>query len=886
MIWQAGGTPVPDRRHERHDRPRGRGHAEVDRRAGTSSSRASCSATIPGWTDEWYQGLGDGTIATLATGAWMPGVLESSRARRRGQVARRADADVRRAAGDRRERRQRASPCSKQSKNPALAAAFVALAQPRRRRRSSRSWTSGGFPATIGRPRGPGVPRQGVRVLRRPEDQRGAHRRRRTTSSTGWQYLPYQVYANSIFSDTVGKSYPTNADLNDGPEGLAGRARRVRQRAGLHGQRVATTTTAAAAVAARRRLPRGPLSVDTDENGRMPDVRHRRRPTSCSTASRSAILSGALHYFRVHPDQWARPDPQGPADGPQHHRDLRAVERARAPRAASSTPTGGLDLGRFLDLVAAEGMHAIVRPGPYICAEWDNGGLPAWLFRRAASRRPPLRAALPRRGRASTSTQRATRSCAPRQVDHGGPVLLVQVENEYGAYGADKAYLRRARRADPRRRHHRAADHRRPARSTQMLAARRPRRACTAPARSARAALERLATLREPPADRAADVHGVLGRLVRPLGRRTTTRRPSRQAAARARRAARRRRLGQRLHVPRRHELRPHQRRQRQGHATGRSSTSYDYDAPLDEAGHPTAKYCAFREVIAPLRAGARRGARRRGPRARARRSPLERAVAARRRRRLGRAGAATSRVPTLDELGHDRGFARVPHRASTAAAAGVLDGRRGARPGRRCSLDGAPVGILDARAPRARDRAARRRRGELASSSSRTRAGSTTAPASASTRASSAASRLDGVPLTGLGACCADRPRPRAGARCGAAAARATAPAPRVGPTSFARGTFELDAPADLFLDTLRLGQGHRLGQRLLPRTLLAPRARSARSSCRRPSPGPGANEVVVLEFEAIAEPVIRTARGARARAHRDLSAGAIDCAGTTAVR
>src|SRR5918994_1319438 len=54
---------------------------------------------------------------------------------------------------------------------------------------------------------------------------------------------------------------------------------------------------------------------------------------------------------------------------------------AHAPRRGEFDLTGGLDLGRFFDDVAAEGMHAIVRPGPYICAEWDNGGLPAWLFR-------------------------------------------------------------------------------------------------------------------------------------------------------------------------------------------------------------------------------------------------------------------------------------------------------------------------------------------------------------------------------------------------------------------------------------------------------------------------------------------------------------------------
>ncbi len=53
---------------------------------------------------------------------------------------------------------------------------------------------------------------------------------------------------------------------------------------------------------------------------------------------------------------------------------------AHAPSPGAFSFDGGLDLGRFLDLVAEEGMHAIVRPGPYICAEWSNGGLPYWLF--------------------------------------------------------------------------------------------------------------------------------------------------------------------------------------------------------------------------------------------------------------------------------------------------------------------------------------------------------------------------------------------------------------------------------------------------------------------------------------------------------------------------
>jgi beta-galactosidase len=85
-------------------------------------------------------------------------------------------------------------------------------------------------------------------------------------------------------------------------------------------------------------------------------------------------------------------------------------------------------------------MQAIVRPGPYICAEWDGGGLPGWLFddpsvgvRRSE---PGYLAAV------DDYLRRVYEIVAPRQVDAGGPVVLVQIENEYGAYGDDADYLR------------------------------------------------------------------------------------------------------------------------------------------------------------------------------------------------------------------------------------------------------------------------------------------------------------------------------------------------------------------------------------------------------------------------------------------------------------
>src|SRR5687768_1803029 len=92
------------------------------------------------------------------------------------------------------------------------------------------------------------------------------------------------------------------------------------------------------------------------------------------------ILSGALHYFRVHPDSWADRIEKARLMG------LNTIEtyvpwNAHSPRRGVFDTAGMLDLDRFLRLVADAGMYAIVRPGPYICAEWDNGGLPAWLFR-------------------------------------------------------------------------------------------------------------------------------------------------------------------------------------------------------------------------------------------------------------------------------------------------------------------------------------------------------------------------------------------------------------------------------------------------------------------------------------------------------------------------
>lgn len=151
------------------------------------------------------------------------------------------------------------------------------------------------------------------------------------------------------------------------------------------------------------------------------------------------VLAGGLHYFRVHPEQWAQRIAMAKAMG------LNTIEtyvpwNVHSPTRGEFVTDGILDLARFLDEIARAGMTAIVRPGPYICGEWDGGGLPGWLFRDPTV---GIRRNEPQYLEAVAEYLRAVYEIVvPRQVDRGGPVILVQIENEYGAYGSDKQYLR------------------------------------------------------------------------------------------------------------------------------------------------------------------------------------------------------------------------------------------------------------------------------------------------------------------------------------------------------------------------------------------------------------------------------------------------------------
>ena len=101
--------------------------------------------------------------------------------------------------------------------------------------------------------------------------------------------------------------------------------------------------------------------------------------------------------------------------------------------------TGNNDVAEFCRLAQKNGMYVIVRPGPYVCAEWEMGGLPWWLLKKKDIR---LREQDPYfMERVKIFEQKVGEQLSPLTIQNGGPIIMVQVENEYGSYGEDKAYI-------------------------------------------------------------------------------------------------------------------------------------------------------------------------------------------------------------------------------------------------------------------------------------------------------------------------------------------------------------------------------------------------------------------------------------------------------------
>ena len=150
------------------------------------------------------------------------------------------------------------------------------------------------------------------------------------------------------------------------------------------------------------------------------------------------IISGAFHYFRTVPEYWQDRLEKLVNMG------CNTVE-TYIPWNFHETYKGHFnfegmhDVCRFIELAQSLGLYIIIRPSPYICSEWEFGGLPAWLLKDKGMKlrccyEPYLQAV---REYYSVLIPKL----APYQIDRGGRIILFQIENEYGYYGNDTAYL-------------------------------------------------------------------------------------------------------------------------------------------------------------------------------------------------------------------------------------------------------------------------------------------------------------------------------------------------------------------------------------------------------------------------------------------------------------
>lgn len=152
------------------------------------------------------------------------------------------------------------------------------------------------------------------------------------------------------------------------------------------------------------------------------------------------IISGEMHYERIPHECWRDRLKKARAMG------LNTIStyvfwNVHEPKPAAYDFSGDHDVAAFIRMAQEEGLYVILRPGPYSCAEWDLGGFPPWLL---ADPQIVLRSNDEKfMAPAERWLKRLGAEVAPLQITRGGPIIAVQVENEYGSFGNDKVYLKR-----------------------------------------------------------------------------------------------------------------------------------------------------------------------------------------------------------------------------------------------------------------------------------------------------------------------------------------------------------------------------------------------------------------------------------------------------------
>lgn len=149
------------------------------------------------------------------------------------------------------------------------------------------------------------------------------------------------------------------------------------------------------------------------------------------------IRSGSVHYFRIQPSQWETTLINLKRVG------FNTVEtyipwNCHEPQEGNFNFRGLYDVQAFVRCAQQVGLYVLLRPSPYICAEWEFGGLPSWLLKTPMRLRSSDPIFLKK---VLSYYNELLPRLVPLQVTHGGPILMMQVENEYGSYGEDKGYL-------------------------------------------------------------------------------------------------------------------------------------------------------------------------------------------------------------------------------------------------------------------------------------------------------------------------------------------------------------------------------------------------------------------------------------------------------------
>ena len=150
------------------------------------------------------------------------------------------------------------------------------------------------------------------------------------------------------------------------------------------------------------------------------------------------IVSGAIHYFRVHPGYWRDRLEKMVMCG-FNCLETYMCWNLHEPEEGKFDFSDGLDFVEFIRIAQELGLYVVLRPGPYICAEWDNGGIPYWVLNKPGviirrMNEPYLKCV-------RNFFDKILPMIKPLQYDEGGPIIALQIENEFGSFNRDLPYI-------------------------------------------------------------------------------------------------------------------------------------------------------------------------------------------------------------------------------------------------------------------------------------------------------------------------------------------------------------------------------------------------------------------------------------------------------------